>query len=498
MFAQCNAGYDEQRPRRGGRRGEVDKPSPGGRRRVAAGDLGVKDMTASVLVHRPVPEDSERQRNQQSADGRSSTGREHGGRQDCGCRRANCHDEFTTLAFTSDPQARTATRNRLIEAHLELAYSIARHYHRPGPGFEDIRQVAALALVEAVNRFDPDLGTAFSAFAVPTVAGAIKRHFRDHRWTVHPPRRIKELRLRLRTASDVLTQQLRRAPSVAELAEYLNCGQEDICEALCTDDALQPLSIDAPVRAADDDFTLAGTLGCADDGYARVEDLETLRPLLAELPERELRVITMRFAGNLTQSQIADRVGCSQMHVSRILRAALERMRRSLQENTARQHADHGTVPDRPDAPPPAITAVAAGAGETTDRRPCRPTRPGQAAVPERTPDPSGTPKAGRDSGPERSPNAAVATVRPPRGACPAPGPPRGAVTGRDRPPRRTGSHAGLARTAFSAPATCRPPNQSPRLGTALTTATRRRYRCAALPSRSPPRGTRRGQGSRV
>jgi RNA polymerase sigma-B factor len=415
-------------------------------------------MTASVLIHRPAHEDSTRQRSQ-STDGPSTTGRRHGGWQDCGCRRTDCHDEFMALASTSDSRARIAARDQLIESHLELAYSIARHYHRPGPGSEDIRQVAALALVEAVNRFDPNLGTAFSAFAVPTIAGAIKRHFRDQRWTVHPPRRIKELRLRLRAATELLTQQMRRSPTVADLAGHLGCDQEEICEALCADDALQPLSIDAPVRAAEDDFTLAATLGGADDGYARVENLATLRPLLAELSERELRVITMRFAGNLTQSQIAERVGCSQMHVSRLLRAALGRMRRSLQD-----------APARP-------------AGEAADHDPVR--------SPHDVPDEA-------DIIPHVGDCDVVTTCCPDRPDKPVPAAPR------DRPPRKTGGRARLVAALVqlppprSVPARPRPPNRPARVGTVRTAATRptspacwwparRPYRSVGRPSRSPP-----------
>ncbi len=303
-------------------------------------------MTASVVVSEPgsrAPADR-------------STRRPHGGRYDCGCGRGRCHDEFAALAATTDPPTRAVRRDRLVEAHLQLAYGIAGRYRRPGPGLDDLRQVAALALVEAVHRFDPDLGTAFSAFAVPTVTGAIKRYFRDQRWTLHPPRRTKELLLRIRAATDLLTQQLQRAPEVTDLARHLGCGEAEVREALCTGDAVRPLSLDAPVAATEEDSTLAATLGGPDAGYTRVEDVETLRPLLAELPERELRVITLRFAGNLTQSQIAERIGCSQMHISRILRTALDRLRRGMQggpdrpRGTAGQARDarEGVAPRRP------------------------------------------------------------------------------------------------------------------------------------------------------
>jgi RNA polymerase sigma-B factor len=415
-------------------------------------------MTASVVVN----EGHTTQPGEQPTVGGCITGRAHGGRHDCCCGRADCREEFMALAAVSDPRTRSATRDRLIESHLDLAYRIARHYRRPGPGFEDIRQVAALALVEAVSRFDPSLGSAFSAFAVPTITGGIKRHFRDQRWTVHPPRRVKELRLRLRAATDLLTQQMRRTPTVADLAEHLACGQEEICEALCTDDALRPLSIDSPIRAADDDMTLGATLGCPDAGYARVENLATLRPLLAELPERELQVITMRFVGNLTQSQIAERVGCSQMHISRILRAALERLRHALQDDPAGRcdnaAADPDIVPNRRDA--------AQRAGKATEAllvTHSNPRRPAREAAP--------APEL--PSGPEWTARAADGPAHPSRRACVPTGPPqRHAVTGGIRRPRKTGSRARLTTASAhlvargSAPARGRPPNREARVGT--------------------------------
>jgi RNA polymerase sigma-B factor len=148
---------------------------------------------------------------------------------------AGCRDEFAALAATTEPAARAALRDRIVKAHLGLAYAIAGRYRRLGPGFEDIRQTAALALVEAVHRFDPGRDTAFSGFAVPTISGALKHHFRDQGWMVHPPRRIKEVRLRIRAATDLLTQQLRHAPTVTDLADHLDCSPQEIREALCTE-----------------------------------------------------------------------------------------------------------------------------------------------------------------------------------------------------------------------------------------------------------------------
>jgi RNA polymerase sigma-B factor len=252
----------------------------------------------------------------------------------CGCGRAGCHDALTTLATTTDPAARAALRDEIVAVHLDLAYRIAARYQRSGPGWEDVRQVAALALVEAVDRFDPGMGTVFSAFATPTISGTIKRHFRDDRWMVKAPRPVKDLRLRIRASTDSLAQQLRRVPTVADLANHLACSPREISEALRADGAARPLSLDAPVRAAED-VTVAAFLGSPDNAYSHVDNVETLRPLLGGLSEHARHVVAMRFAGGLTQSEIAERIGCSQMHISRLINASLGELRRRLRDRPA-------------------------------------------------------------------------------------------------------------------------------------------------------------------
>jgi RNA polymerase sigma-B factor len=249
----------------------------------------------------------------------------------CACGRADCRDALTTLATTTDPTARAALRDRIVAVHLGLAYRIAAHYQRSGPGWEDVRLVAALALVEAVDRFDPGAGTVFSAFARPTISGTIKRHFRDDRWMVKPPRPVKDLRLRIRASIDSLAQQLCRVPTVADLADHLACSPGEISEALRADGAARPLSLDAPVRAADE-IPVAAIFGGLDVAYSHVENVETLRPLLGGLPEHARHVVAMRFAGGLTQSEIAERIGCSQMHISRLIQTSLGELRRGLRE----------------------------------------------------------------------------------------------------------------------------------------------------------------------
>ncbi len=259
----------------------------------------------------------------------------------CGCLWAGCGDGFAALAAEADAAVRAGLRDRLVECHLHLARAVAGRYRRYGLPFDDITQVAAVALVEAVDRFEPERGLPFSNFAVPTVAGAIKRYFRDHRWVLRTPRGLKELYLEVRTASESLTQRLGRCPAAAELAAHLGYDEKDVLEALRADDGRRPLSLDAPLAGVDGgEATLGTLLGGCDDSYERIEYRESLRPLLAALPVRELRAVTMRFFGNMTQAQIAEQMGCSQMHVSRLLRAAIARLRSGLVDDptTGRSH----------------------------------------------------------------------------------------------------------------------------------------------------------------
>jgi RNA polymerase sigma-B factor len=251
-------------------------------------------------------------------------------RQGCVCRSTACGASFAALAAT-DASTRAGLRNRLVESHLHLAHSIATRYAQSGVPFDDIAQVAAVAVVEAVDRFEPDRGVPFSSFAVPTVSGAVKRHFRDHRWVVRTPRRVKERYLEIRAARELLTQRLRRMPTVADLAAHLGYDETEVLNALQAVGGRRPVSLDAPLaRIAGSEETLGSRLGSCDDSYEWVEYRESLRPLLVALPGREARVVTMRFFENMTQTQIAVDLGCSQMHVSRLLRRALARLRHGL------------------------------------------------------------------------------------------------------------------------------------------------------------------------
>ena len=221
----------------------------------------------------------------------------------------------------------SAARDALIERFLPLARALARRYeHSPEP-IEDLVQIASLALVKAIDRFDASQGTAFSSFAVPTIVGELKRHFRDRSWTVRPPRALQELTLRVGRAVTRLSAELDRAPTVRELAVDLGSDEEQILEALQARDGRSAVSLQTPRGGEDDDQTLQDTLGCGDDGFRLAESRVLLAGLSASLPSRSREVLRLRFEQDLTQAQIGKLMGVSQMQVSRIIRGALAQMR---------------------------------------------------------------------------------------------------------------------------------------------------------------------------
>lgn len=231
-----------------------------------------------------------------------------------------------------DDPARRRARDEVIEACLPTARQLARRFGGAGEPFADLVQVAALGLVKAVDGFDPSRGIEFGAYATPTIAGEIKRYFRDRTWGVRLPRRLQELRLQVNHARDELTQQLGRSPTVADLAEHLHTGEEDVIEVVGSGHAYRPVSLDTPTHTAEETTTIADTIGGEPSEYNLVEYRESLRVLVERLPEREQRILALRFYGNLTQTEIAHRVGMSQMHVSRLLAHALDFLRRRLNE----------------------------------------------------------------------------------------------------------------------------------------------------------------------
>lgn len=221
-------------------------------------------------------------------------------------------------------------RARIIEDLLPLATHLAARFRNRGEPFDDLVQVANLALIKAVDGFDPHRGVSFSSYAVPFIAGELKRHFRDKTWHVRVPRRLQELSLQINRATDELTQQLGRSPTVADLATNLGIGEEETIEALEAAGAYHSLSLDAPAGGEDGASTLVDLIGTEDSELAEVDARVALPPLLATLPSREQRILAMRFFGNLTQSQIAAELGISQMHVSRLITKALTTLRHAL------------------------------------------------------------------------------------------------------------------------------------------------------------------------
>jgi RNA polymerase sigma-B factor len=219
-------------------------------------------------------------------------------------------------------------REELVERFLPLARKLARRYAGPREPFEDLMQVASLGLVKAVDRFDTGRGTAFSSFAVPTILGELKRYFRDLGWSVHVPRGAQELALKVEEAQQQLTTKTGRPPSVQDLAVYLEMSIEDVLEALETASAHHSTSLDAPREDGEEESgSLADAFGEEDERYELVDASVTIATAARQLSARERRVLVLRFVEDLTQTQIADQIGVSQMQVSRILRRALSRLR---------------------------------------------------------------------------------------------------------------------------------------------------------------------------
>jgi RNA polymerase sigma-B factor len=235
--------------------------------------------------------------------------------------RARARDEVTALfehyRATGDPE----TREQLVERFLPLSRHLARKYIS-GNEREDVEQVAALGLLKAIERFDPGRGLAFTSFAVPTILGEVKRYFRDLGWTVRVPRSVQELVPRVERATEALTGTLGRTPTAEEVAQHCEVSVEDVLEARGSASAHRADSLDRPV-AEEGEASRGDLMGDVDPGFHQVEQAVDVSRLLATLPEREQRIVRLRFEADLTQREIAEHVGLSQMHVSRLLRDAL-------------------------------------------------------------------------------------------------------------------------------------------------------------------------------
>jgi len=227
---------------------------------------------------------------------------------------------------------RDSARDSLVHLHLPLVEHCARRFRNRGEPFEDLVQVGTIGLIKSIDRFDTDRGVEFSTYATPTIIGEIKRYFRDKGWAIRVPRRLQELRMQIGAATAELTQSLGRSPTPRELAETIDCTVEEIIEGIESSNAYSTLSLDATDDSDDGSASMLDALGVDDEGLEHVEIRESIKPLLDKLDPREKKILLLRFFKNMTQSQIAQEIGVSQMHVSRLLTHTLEQLRTSLEQ----------------------------------------------------------------------------------------------------------------------------------------------------------------------
>ncbi|HEX6392222.1 MAG TPA: SigB/SigF/SigG family RNA polymerase sigma factor [Acidimicrobiales bacterium] len=237
--------------------------------------------------------------------------------------RDSLRESFAEYARSGD----VVLRDQLVSAHMGLASYLARRFANRGQPLDDLVQVASLGLLKAVDRFDPGLGIEFSTYATTTIVGELKRHLRDKGWAVRAPRRMQELYLNLSQVIDALGQELGRSPTIAELANEAGVSEEDVLEALEAGQAYRFASLDAPKGDGEGGDSLGERLGGEDTELARAEGRATLDPLLRQLPSKQRHVVELRFFEGLTQSEIARRLGISQMQVSRLLTRSVAQLR---------------------------------------------------------------------------------------------------------------------------------------------------------------------------
>ncbi|MEU6814643.1 SigB/SigF/SigG family RNA polymerase sigma factor [Streptomyces sp. NPDC046860] len=242
---------------------------------------------------------------------------------------------FRRMAELPDGPRRRALRNDVIRSWLPMAERLAMRFRGRGENLEDLYQIAALGLVKAVEHYDPDRGSSFESYAVPTVTGEIKRHFRDHMWSLHVPRRVQELRNRVRIAYRDVDQSVPgRAPTVAEVAAQARMSEREAREGMEALDCFAALSLDAEVTGTEG-HSLGESVGAHDGGFDLVDDRAAAWPAIAALPERDRTILYLRFFREMTQSAIAVQLGVSQMHVSRLLNQCFARVREDI-------HAERG------------------------------------------------------------------------------------------------------------------------------------------------------------
>ncbi|MCU1663267.1 MAG: polymerase sigma-B factor [Pseudonocardiales bacterium] len=233
-----------------------------------------------------------------------------------------------------DHPDREPLREELVRGFLPVAQHIARRFSNRGEPLDDLVQVATVGLINAIDRYSPERGSDFFSFAVPTITGEVRRHFRDLGWSMRVPRRLKDLHVSINGAVSELSQNLGRAPKPSEIAEQLGVPVADVLEGLEASEAYRSSSLDEMLSSEQGSATVGELVGEADAELDRVDFRLALRPVLSELAERERTIVLLRFFGNMTQTQIADRVGISQMHVSRLLAQTLDRLRTRLDPET--------------------------------------------------------------------------------------------------------------------------------------------------------------------
>jgi RNA polymerase sigma-B factor len=230
--------------------------------------------------------------------------------------------------------SRTAARDELVHLHLPLVEHCARRFRSRGEPFEDLVQVGTIGLLKSIDRFDLERAVEFSTYATPTIIGEIKRYFRDKGWAVRVPRRLQELRMQIGAATAELNQSLGRSPTPRELAGAIGCSVEEIIEGIESSNAYSTLSLDATDDSEDGGGSMLDAMGVMDENLEHVEIRESLKPLLDALEPREKKILLLRFFKNRTQTQIAEEIGVSQMHVSRLLTRTLDQLRTSLEQSS--------------------------------------------------------------------------------------------------------------------------------------------------------------------
>ncbi|MEO3754981.1 SigB/SigF/SigG family RNA polymerase sigma factor [Streptomyces sp. B6B3] len=252
-------------------------------------------------------------------------------------------EAFHHLARLESGRQREALREELVRAWMPMAARLARRFRNRGEALEDLEQVAYLGLINAVKRYDPELKTAFESYAVPTIVGELRRHFRDHSWGVHVPRRAQELRNRVRTAHHELCRSLDHQPNVTQLARQTELTESEVRTGLEAMDSYSPLSLDAEIASTPGDgHSLLDFLGKTETAYDQALEREAAAPCLRKLPERERRILHLRFYKGMTQRAIADELGISQAHVSRLLTRTCTQLRQQVERPVTRPTAAPG------------------------------------------------------------------------------------------------------------------------------------------------------------